>query len=441
MTVRATGHQSVARTPCSPVCPLSRPASVVTLAGVAELDDLIDDLAHWRTSDDYYDAESARDRAIRTLAARGPAVVPVLVARLDELLAERARHEAAAAALKSAWDTWYARMDQVGDEAERQGRVATEADFRAAEIEQPPSPDEVRAHRDPYQLRQGIVQALHQLGDQRAAPVLVAALADSACVWYAALALRDIRAENPVGPLMDGLVRTARNGTMTDEIAATIIGYGVSPETVVARFTAEPTAQGRVNLMELLADLAAGQDVSAEAFLAAAGDELAEVRWAATDGLARVPRTTETEHALLLMALDPEESVRWRAISALRRVRGAGGTAIGGSRSFPLTEDLVREAVGVRDGRVQTRVQSLLTELDDPMPVLRALHSLAAGDDRRAGAALLDGEALFRLMLRDGTAAEANAVFESVAGPADVTRFEQFKATQPKQRRRWFRRR
>jgi hypothetical protein len=74
------------------------------------------------------------------------------------------------------------------------------------------------------------------------------------------------------------------------------------------------------------------------------------------------------------------------------------------------------------------------------MPVVRALHSLAAEGDSRAGAALLSGTALFRLILADETADEAKAAFDTVATPADVTRFERFHAAQPK-RLRWFRRR
>jgi hypothetical protein len=398
---------------------------VVRVVPVSELNELIEDLAHWRTGDDWGSGSSLRDRAITRLTEIGPDAVPALVARLQQLLDDRADYLVRFTAAKAEFDAW--RADYVGD--------------------QPTGLLELRGYRDPYELRQGLVEALHALGDQRAAPVLVAALRDQACVWYAAMALRDIHAADPVDALMDGLVITVRNGRMTNEIAAVAIEYGVTPGQVIARFDAEETEQGRVNLLELLAALAAEREVPATAFLAAVDDDNEEVRWAVTRGLTHVAASPEIEATLLVMALDQETSVRWRAISALRQTRG-GGTSVGGYHNFPLTEDLVREAFLLQDERVDGRVRARLADLRDPMPVVRALHSLAADGDSQAGAALLSGTALFRLILTDETATEAKAAFDTVATPADVTRLEEFRAAQPKPQpkpqpksRRWFRRR
>lgn len=416
---------------------------IVRVQVMAKLNKLIEDLANWRTGD--WDGPSLRDQAIEQLVEIGPDAVPALVARLQQLLDSRAEYLAERTAAKAEFDAWRADVDRVLDAAQREGRIAGEADFVAAGIgDQPTGLLDLREHRDPYQLRQGLVAALHALGDQRAAPVLVAALHDEACVWRAALALRDIRATDPVDALLDGLVNTVRNGSNTDDIAATTIMYGVTPEQVVARFDAEPTEQGRVNLMELLAALAAEREVPPTAFLAAADDENEKVRWGVITGLAQMPASPEIEATLLVLALDQEESVRWRAISALRQVRD-GSPSLGGYKNSPLTEDLVREAHLLRDERVDARIRARLVDLEDPMPVVRALHGLAAAGDRRAGEALLSVDALFRLfglMLADETAEEATAAFDAVATPAAVDRFERFRAEQPKpKRRRWFRRR
>lgn len=404
---------------------------------MSELNDLIDDLANWRTGD--WDGPSPRDSAIARLTEIGAEAVPALVARLQQLLDERGTHQARLAAAKAEYDAWRAEVDRVMDAVQAEGRFPGDADFRAAGIgDQPTGVLDLRERKDPYELRQGLVRALHDLGDQRAAPVLVAALRDVPCVWYAAMALRDIRADDPVEALLDGLVRTVRNGTMTDDIAATAIGYGVTAEQVIARFEAERTEQGRVNLIDLLAALAAEREVPASAFLTAADDENEQVRWAVTDGLCHLPASVESETTLLVMALDEEESVRWRAISALRQVRGETSSR-GGYLNSPLTEEIVRDAVLLRDERVDDRVRARLADLDDPLPVLRALHGLAANGDREAAATLLSGETLFGLILADKTATEAKAAFDAVAAPEDVARFEQFRAAQRK-RRRWFRR-
>ncbi|WND39959.1 hypothetical protein RI578_39315 [Streptomyces sp. BB1-1-1] len=384
---------------------------------MSELNELIENLANWRTGDDDWGGPSLRDRAVTRLTEIGQDAVPVLVARLQQMLDDRADYLARLTEAKAEFDAW--RADYVGD--------------------QPTGLLELRGYRDPYELRQGLVTALHALGDQRAAPILVAALRDQACVYYAAMALRTIHAADPVDALMDGLVITERNGRMTNEIAAVAIEYGVTPGQVIARFETEETEQGRVNLLQLLADLAAEREVPATAFLAAVDDDNEEVRWAATRGLTHVAASAEIEATLLVMALDQESSVRWRAISALRQIRGSG-TSVGGYANFPLTDDLVREALLLRDERVDGRVRARLADIRDPMPVVRALHSLAADGDSQAGAALLSGTALFRLILADETAKEAKAAFDTVATPADVARLEEFRAAQPK-RRRWFRRR
>ena len=59
------------------------------------------------------------------------------------------------------------------------------------------------------------------------------------------------------------------------------------------------------------------------------------------------------------------------------------------------------------------------------MPVVRALHTLTTNGNHQAATTLLTGDALFRLILADKTADEAKPVFNALATPADVSRFEQ----------------
>ncbi|AXB41328.1 hypothetical protein A4R43_01330 [Amycolatopsis albispora] len=391
------------------------------------MSDLIEHLEYWRTGED--GGESLRDEAIAALKARGPKVVPVLVKRLEGLLGT------------------------------------------------PPG------HR--HELKGGLVEALHRLGDRRAGPVLTASLADDACAWGAALALKDIHHQGAVPALLDALARAVPNGSMVGDYLDTLRSYQVSPAKVENRFHAEVSPQGRANLMEVLAGLAADGAVDASTFARAAGDPTREVRWAVADGLLASWRgpDPDAEEALLLLALDEEESVSWRAVRALEKIRNGPDTGDGILPHYLLTPSIYASAIrqaatrqeserapalvaglervartqpvatqGIRE--VITRVPEppvvelyvaleLLPPLkarltrDDPMGLLRPLHTLSshadAGVARRAKAALRSGNLLFSQMVReDGALAEeATGIFEAVAGANDRARFERYAESRP----------
>lgn len=248
----------------------------------SDLNQLIDHLANWRTSD--YDGTSLRDDAIAELKKRGPQVVPVLIKRLDELLTAAAERRKRIASVTATWQRW--------DEERRRlvaehGPGADISSYQTIADEDLPRHSELDSLADPYQLRQGLVEALDQIGDKRATTVLIAALGDDACVPRAAAALRRLRDKRAVGPLLDALARMAPNGTVVGDLIDVILSYDVPADRAEKRFHAERSPQGRANLLRLLAR---HSGVPAAVFLPAIHDPFVEVRWAAVEGLLRAWR-------------------------------------------------------------------------------------------------------------------------------------------------------
>ncbi len=186
--------------------------------------------------------------------------VEQMISRLRALLAATAEDRARVAEVQAAWDLWYdechdihARYD-FGQEAER---------HRTIHGDDLPRP--VERVRDCYEDKQDHITTLHRLGDPRAADVLVAALADRACLPKAAEALRDIRSDKAVPAMLDGIATTwISNDVSIKAVAATLQTYGVTPTQVRKRFDAETTPRGRVNLRELLRRMAGTADVPPE---------------------------------------------------------------------------------------------------------------------------------------------------------------------------------
>ncbi|MQA97354.1 MAG: hypothetical protein GEV11_22955 [Streptosporangiales bacterium] len=151
-----------------------------------------------------FDTPSARDEAFAELERRGRKVVPVLIRRLEEVFAADAAYRARAAAIQDAWDAW---RDEGHRLSAEHGLLGDFERYRKIPTQSLPEP--LAAYHQPYELEQGITEALHRLGDERAVPVLCAALREPGCVLYAARALRDIRDDRAVPALLDAAAMTA----------------------------------------------------------------------------------------------------------------------------------------------------------------------------------------------------------------------------------------
>src|SRR5882757_8271534 len=208
---------------------------------LGSLTELIESLALWRTNDSGISDVSPQHRALAALRKRGPEVVPVLIERLDGLLAAGAGVRERAAAIKEVWDTWYAESDLLldtygwGDDVERHRTIPT------ASLPQRSAADE--RYQDPFDLKQGIIQALQQSGDRRAGPVLGAALGDPVCVLEAARALRGIRYDQAVPALLDAAALIKPDDRAFPEVLARLQDYGVSMAQARERFEAETAPQ------------------------------------------------------------------------------------------------------------------------------------------------------------------------------------------------------
>ncbi|WP_433479263.1 hypothetical protein ACQPZP_20845 [Spirillospora sp. CA-142024] len=189
--------------------------------GTRELEDLISSLSVELSSSDY-GGPSPRDQAIEEVGELGPQVVPALISRLEALLADTADHREKLAEVVDAWDIWYDEMDSLTAD-HGLGDHERHLTIRSEDL---PSPDEVRRYRDPSRLKQGLVVALHRLGDERAGAVLADALRDPVCVHRAALALRDIRSDQAVPFLLDAATLVDPDGMGFPEVVAALLARG-----------------------------------------------------------------------------------------------------------------------------------------------------------------------------------------------------------------------
>jgi HEAT repeat protein len=430
--------------------------------GKQNLHELVDDLAVWQSSDyGHGDVPSLRDQAIVELKKTGPRAVPVLIKRLEDLLTTSAEHRARVDAVQAAWTAWYQESDELMDEYGLGADIERHRTIPTADLPEQSPRDE--NYRDPYSLRTGIVNALHELGDERAAPVLTAALSDPACIPDAARALCDIHFDAAGPALLDAVTlvdHTANTGIVFDPLFAALRHYGVTLAQARERFDAETSPQGRVRLMHLMTTLP-------------------------EDGTGR-PAETEIRDALVFLALDDrDESGRWRAIEALNRLDNRPDERdIVSDWDAPPPVHVIRAAIALaahgkppgHDRELTSRlrrirhtapamraVEAVLSEspepdaaelglalrlalgvrsdVDEPVPLLRALHRLSAHPEvgtlattvlRRTGWELLYPQLIHQ---DEARRREARAIFDAIATPAEHRHFAGFVGSQPFVRR------
>lgn len=433
-----------------------------------DLQELINRLEHWRRADTGFDGPTPRHQAIDALRERGPGVVPSLIERLEDLLAAAARHQERVAAVQEVWDAWYEEGDRLTDEYGLGADIEPYRTISSDSLPQQSARDQ--NYRDPYHLKQGIIEALHHLGDQRAAPVLTAALSDLACIPWAARALRDIHADQPVPALLDAVTlidHQVNKDIVFDPVLAALRHYAVSMGQARERFEAESSPLGRVRLMHLLEELP-------------------------DDGAGR-PAESQIRDSLIFLAMDDRDTmVQLQAIDALGEIDNRGmekrGSGVSGMDAPPPAA-IVRSAIALaahgnppgHDRELTSRlrrlavdtptvlraVEAVLTQdspepdqkelrlalrlalqvnistmgADAPMRLIRALHSASSrpqAGDRALFVLRRHDYVLFGQMTQDDDAlrAEARAIFEAMAGPKDHARLAQFTASR---RGRWSR--
>ncbi|HEY8479779.1 MAG TPA: HEAT repeat domain-containing protein [Spirillospora sp.] len=298
-----------------------------------DLDSLIEMLRIWVTDD--YGGDSPRDSAVAALAERSDEAVPALVRRLDELLDASARYRERLAELLRVWNAWYSEGYRL--QAEHGAGVDIEP-FRTVRTESLPPASIRDEYQDPVHLKKGIIEALHRIGDARAADVLVSALEDRACASTAALALRDIRSDRAVPALLDAVARTEPRDRTFRDILGTLNEYGVSPAQVRERFDVETSPLGRVSLWHLLTRL----------------DE------------AQAPSKTEIRDALVFLAVDiRKRSLSREAVTMLRDMDGLPAPGFTpGNPSDSLPSDIIEEGLALAaQGRPQGHDHVLLGNL------------------------------------------------------------------------------
>ncbi|WP_407562464.1 hypothetical protein [Streptomyces sp. 184] len=435
-----------------------------------DVGELIERLALWRTGDGY-DEESLRERAIVALQERGPEVVPVLVDRLDALLADHAAHLERVGAVTAAWDAWYEEGDALVDE-HGVGKVFELERYRTVPSDSLPQREPRDEHyQDPYDLKQGLVEALRRIGDERAAPVYGRALRDRACIHYAATALRGTHLDGAVPALLDAAASIEPDDMAFREVLRALEHYGATMAQVRARFEAESGPQARVSLMHVMKGLpgdGAGRPADEEigdalVFLAmsrSATDRYGAVRalkalgtlapigpaaGAAADGQGRrdpwdadfggsgmdAPPPAEAVHAAIVLAAHGKPPGHDGELR--RRLRHMAQDAPSATRA--VTAVLAREP-RPSDAELDLALRLALRLRPDraaeQLPLLRALHGLTAYPPGREGAlrALRRDGMLFVLMLHDDPALreEARAVFDDVAEPEDRERFARYEA-------------
>lgn len=424
-----------------------------------KLEELIGNLSVWQTGDyGDVDTSSPRDLAIAELRTMGPQAVQALIERLDGLLAATAAHRKRVKAVQEAWTAWYEESDRLGDE---HGLGADLERYRTIPSDSLPQRSaEDTNYRDPYELKQGIIEALHQLGDQRAAPVLTAALSDRTCIPAAAQALCDIHADHAVPALLNAVTLVDHNTNKSivfDPLLASLRHYGVSMAQARERFEAETSPQGRVRLMHLMtqlpddgADRPSESEIRDSLVFLALDDKDNTSRWEAVGALNRIDNNTVERDIFSEWEAPPPADVIRSAIalaahgkppgheqelaSRLRRIRHTAPAAQAVEATLtqdspePDTQELrlaLRLALGVHT-----------SELDDPLRFARALHRLSShskvGDSALLALRRTCWDLLFPQMVQADEARrrEARTIFDAIATPHEHTRFAGYTSSQ-----------
>ncbi|WP_405541613.1 hypothetical protein OG478_04650 [Streptomyces phaeochromogenes] len=423
-----------------------------------KLEELIEDLSIWQTGDyGHVDSPSPRDLAVAELRTMGPQAVPALIERLDGLLAATAGHRERVDSVQAAWTAWYEESDRLSDEHGPGADVERHRTIPSDSLPQRSVED--TNYRDPYDLKQGIIEALRQLGDQRAAPVLTAALSDRTCVPAAARALCDIHADRAVPALLDAVTLIDHNTNRSivfDPLLAALRHYGVSMAQARERFESETSPQGRVRLMHLMTQLP-------------------------DDGAGR-PSESQIRDSLIFLALDDKDNTgRWQAVGALNKIDGSTAERdMFSDWDAPPPADVIRSAIALaahgkplgHDRELTNRLRRIrhtapaaraveavllqdspepdaqelrlalrlalgvhTSELDDPLHFARALHRLSShsqvGDSALLTLRRTCWDLLFPQMVQADEARrrEARTIFDAIATPHEHTRFAGYTAS------------
>jgi hypothetical protein len=413
-----------------------------------DLESLIKALQFWGV-DEWRDV-SPRERAIVALEERKPEAVPALIQRLEELLDTSARWRELRDEVVEAWDAWYSEGRKLSAE---HGFRADIEPYRTLPTASLPSGSEIDGYSDPLHLKQGIIEALHQLGDPRAGAVIVAALAERACGVNAARALRDIRNDQAVPALLDAAARVPplTQDMGFTEILSTLKHYGLSPAQARERFDAETSPQGRVNLWQLLSELDEDGDLTPPkstirdslVFLAL---DSKSPNSRASDALREMDGIPPTELLFSRRDVPPSPDIIGSAIvlAAHGRPPGYDHVLLGSLRAVGHTPEVTQAAEAILTQRPpgpDARELRLALELiqwvspekvSNPLELIRALRGLTAHSDSQistlARAALLRDGFLFSQMLHKDSLLrqEALGVFDAIAGPDDRTRFTRY---------------
>lgn len=388
----------------------------------------------------------------RTVAESPDDLVPVLIARLEDLLAATARYRQRGTAVGAEWDAWHEEGDRLRDEYGFGVDIEHYRTIRAESLPELPKRD---ARDD---LKQRIIEALNEIGDQRAAPVIVAALADPACVAAAAQALRDVRADHAVPALLDAVtLLTPEHSAFNFGLLDTLQDYGVSRTQVRERFEAETSPQGRMSLMHLLTKLP--DDGSGKPDESQLRDSLiflaldyrgAIDRWSVLSWLDRIDNRTGRMSELIGMEAPPTDVIRAAITLAAhgnppgydhelkRRIRHFAHTP---SATRAVEAVLTRQAPDPDIPEVRLALELALAmnavHVNDPMRLTRALYRLSShpqfGDRARLALRRKCWDLLFSYMV-DGDAMlrdEARGIFQSIATTDEHAAFARFTASPP----------
>lgn len=430
-----------------------------------KLQKLIDQLGRARMGDYGKGQEPPDPRAvaITELKKLGPPVVPALVKRLEDLLAATAAHRERVAAELA----WHEEDDRLRDE------YGFGVDLEPYRTIPRPLPEN-RPFPDLSLIKAGIIEALVQFGDQRAAPVLTAALSDPECIPWAAKALCDIHSDEALPVLLEAvtLIDYEINTSLVfDPVLAALQHYGVTLTLARERFEAESSPLGRVRLMHLMMQLP-------------------------DDGTSR-PADSEIRDSLLFLALTEKGPSGWSAARKLEKANlverkiqieppdeddifdSYAHRALNEMENHEkgeLPADIVRAAIIVAahgnppgyDYQLRRRlrhiastrsvaqaVESILTQdspdpddeelrlalelartintakLSDHMRLVRALYRMSSRSKLRDRSlrVLFRKDVLFRQMVQDDdtTREEALAIFEATASPKDRAEFQKYR--------------
>ncbi|MFI6346475.1 hypothetical protein [Streptomyces sp. NPDC050560] len=424
-----------------------------------DLDGLIDRLERWRGSDTGVEGPTPREQAVAALRERGPEAVTALVARLEALLAETSAYRERTAAVTRVWDIWYEESDRLGDEYGSMDNIEPHRTVATDSLPERPARDHAAGRRN--DLKQGIVEALHMLGDGQAGPVLTTALSDPACIPAAAAALCDIHADGAVPALLDAvpLVDHRVNSSIVyAPLLRAVRRYGVTLAQARERFEAETAPLARVRLLHLMEELpddGTGRPDPSEVrdalVFVAMDDKDTGAQWGAIAALCpeEGPEAEEAPHPFGREAGPPAHVVRAAiAVAARGNPPGHGRElayrlrrlAVESSHVVRAVETVLTRTSPVPDDeelllalRLAQRANTSTMAPDAPLRLVRALY--AATSHPRVGERALavlhrQDYDLFKLMTDGDPAvrAEARAVFDAVADPELRSGFARFKA-------------